>query len=333
MRIQSLVLLSASVLLIAVISSLFTDMITQRIVTVFLINLIMVLAFQMFMGNSGVASFAHVGFMGIGAYSSIILTLPSAMKRVTLPKLYTALEPLSSSFLPALLIAGLVAALFAAIIGFPLMRLSGGAAVISTFALLVIIHVLLNHWTALTNGPRTVFNVPRYTSLWATAIWALAALGLSYTFKYSNFGLMLRASREDEKAAGSIGIDIIKMRWFAFTISAFIAGIAGGLYAHFITSFGAGAFYLSTTFTLLAMLIIGGSSSVSGAFLGTVAVTVLSEGVRAIENTINISQVFPTSIAGTTEVVVSITMILVLILRPAGLMGSTEWKIFKKGTA
>ena len=331
MKNQSLLLLALAVFLIALLSSLFTDTLTQRIVTVFFINLMMVLAFQMFMGNSGVASFAHVGFMGIGAYTSIIFTLPSAMKRVTLPKLYPALEPLSSSFLGALLIGGLVAALFAAIIGFPLMRLSGGAAVISTFALLVIIHVLLNHWTALTNGPRTVFSVPRYTSLWATAVWALLALALGYAFKYSNVGLKLRASREDEKAAGSIGIDIIRMRWFAFTLSAFIAGIAGGLYAHFITSFGAGAFYLSSTFTLLAMLIVGGSSSVSGAFLGTVAITVLSEGVRAIENAINISQVLPSSIAGTTEVIVSITMILVLILRPAGLMGHRELEIFKKG--
>ena len=302
-RHQSLVWLSLILILIALGASLFTGVITQRIVTVLFINLMMVLALQLFMGNSGVASFAHVGFMGIGAYTSIILTLPATMKRIALPQLYEGLKDISSPFIVALLIAGLITAIFAAIIGFPLMRLSGGAAVISTFALLVIIHVVLNHWTELTNGPRTVFNVPRFTTLWVAALWALVALVISYWFKYSNIGLKLRASREDEKAAASIGIPIIRMRWFAFILSAFIAGLAGALYAHFITSFGAGAFYLSTTFTVLAMLIIGGSSSVSGAVLGTLAVTLLSEGIRAIENAINIGQVLPTNIAGTTEAV------------------------------
>lgn len=326
---QGLPLLGLAVLAIALASSLLADTITQRIVTVMFINLMMVLALQMFMGNSGVASFAHVGFMGIGAYASIILTLPAAAKGVALPQLYPALAPLSAPFLPALIAAGLVTALFAAVVGFPLMRLSGGAAVISTFALLVIVHVVLNHWTEVTNGPRTVFAVPRHTTLWGSALWALAALGLSYGFKVSNSGLMLRASREDEKAASSIGIDVVRVRLLAFSLSAFVAGVAGGLYAHFITSFGAGAFYISATFTVLAMLIIGGSASVSGAFVGTLAVTALSEGVRAIENAVNIAGVLPAGIAGTTEVVVSVAMILMLILRPAGLTGDREWRLLR----
>lgn len=216
------------------------------------------------------------------------------MKGTVLPKLYGLLEPLNASFISALVIAGMVAAVIAALIGFPLMRLSG-AAVIATFALLVIIHVILLNWTQVTNGPRTVFGVPRLTSLWGAALWSLISVVSAYAFKTSRVGLMLRASREDEKAAASSGIDIIRVRWLAFSASAFFAGVAGGLYAHFITSFGAGAFYLAETFLVLAMLIIGGGGSLSGAVFGSVAVTLLSEGTRALENAINIAKVFPSN--------------------------------------
>jgi branched-chain amino acid transport system permease protein len=200
----------------------------------------------------------------------------------------------------------------------------GGAAVIATFALLVIIHVVLLNWTQLTNGPRTVFGVPRLTGLWTSAGWATLTVIAAYLFKNSSAGLMLRASREDEKAAASSGIDIVKTRWLAFAISAFFAGLSGALYAHFISAFGAGAFYISETFLVLAMLIIGGSASVSGAVIGTAAVTLVNEAVRPLENAVNIGGLLPGNVAGTAGVVLSVAMILLLILRPAGLLGGHE---------
>jgi len=323
-RYRPLLWLLALLVLGSVLAGTLSGTITQRIAVVFFINVVLVVSLQMFMGNSGVVSFAHIGFMGIGAYATIILTLPEGMKGVVLPRLYSALAHLSAPYWLALIIAGLVTLLVAAIVGFPLMRLSGGAAVIATFALLVIIHVVLLNWTQVTNGPRTVFGVPSLTNLAGSTLWAVITVSAAYLFKHSRFGLMLRASREDEKAASSIGIDMVRVRWLAFSAAAFFAGVAGGLYAHFITSFGAGAFYLSETFLILAMLIIGGSGSVSGAVTGVFAVTLLSEGVRSVENAVNIANILPTSIAGTTEVVVSVAMILMLILRPAGLVGERE---------
>ncbi len=85
-----------------------------------------------------------------------------------------------------------------------------------------------------------------------------------YLFKESRIGLRLRASRDDRYAAASIGINMVVMRWLAFIASAFIAGVGGGLWAHFITSFSPYSFYLNETFVVLAMLVIGGPYSVSG---------------------------------------------------------------------
>lgn len=326
-RHHTIILLVGALLLVQIITSTAGGNILSRIVTVMFIHVVLVAALQMFMGNSGVVSFAHVGFMGIGAYTSIIFTLDPQLKRVVLPNLYPFLEGASLPFLPALIVGALIAALVAAVIGFPLMRLSGSASVIATFALLVIIHVILLNWNEITNGPRTVFRIERYTDAWTAAIWAIIAVVLAYLFRESRLGLMLRASREDEKAASSVGIDIVMMRWIAFTISAFFAGVAGVLYAHFIQSFGAGAYYLELTFVVLAMLVVGGTGSVSGAVIGVLAITLLSEGVRNVENQINIANLIPGGIAGATEVVVSIVMVLVLILRPSGLTGGRELRL------
>jgi branched-chain amino acid transport system permease protein len=323
-QIQTPVVLVLTLLLVQIISGAVGGTVLNRIVTLMFIQVVLVVSLQMFMGNSGVVSFAHIGFMGIGAFMSIIFTLPDTIKGRTLPNLYPIFAEIALPFLPALIVAGVVAALFAALFGFPLMRLSGAASVIATFALLVIVHVILLNWNEMTNGPRTVFGVQSLTDSWTAVGWTVATVILAYLFKESRIGLMLRASREDEKAAASIGIDIILLRWAAFIIGAFFAGIAGGLYAHFILSFNADAFFLDVTFLILAMLIIGGTGSVSGAVVGVLLVTLLSEGIRSVENQINIAQIIPGGIAGATEVIVSIIMILVLILRPSGLTGGRE---------
>lgn len=143
----------------------FFVIVLARVIIDLFINLLVVIALQMFMGNSGVASFAHIGFMGIGAFTSIIFTIPPQMKGRALRELYPFLQTLQADFLPALLIAGIVTALIAAILSYPLMRLSGSASVIATFALLVIIHVVLKNWTQVTNGPRSVFGVETLTTL------------------------------------------------------------------------------------------------------------------------------------------------------------------------
>jgi branched-chain amino acid transport system permease protein len=312
------------VLVVAVFTQVLGISLLTRIVTVMFVSLIVVLGLQLYMGNSGILNFAHVGFMGIGAYIAVLFSMTPAAKTLTNSDLYPFLVPLHLPFLPSLLIGGLVAALVATVVSYPLMRLSDAAAVITTFALLVIIHVVLLHWDRVTNGPRTLFGVDNYTSLWTSVVFAVITIFAVYLFKESRIGLRLRATRDDHYAAASIGINMVVMRWLAFIASAFIAGIGGGLWAHFITSFTPYSFYLTETFVILAMLVIGGPYSVSGAVVGTLVVTTVREVLRGIENQVNILQIFPEGFFGFTEVVLAIVLILILIYRPTGIMGSRE---------
>lgn len=316
-------------LMVGLVTHLFGTIIVERIMTVFFINLMLVISLQMFMGNSGVFSFTHIGFMAIGAYASVLLFMAPEIKAVALPKLYPFLAQIHLPFLPALLIGAAVATLLAAIVSYPLMRLSGPASAIATFALLVIIHVVLINWEQVTNGTRTIFGVNRETTMWLSALWSIIFVTAAYLFKESGIGLKLRASREDEQAAATIGINIVFVRWVAFTLSIFVVGVAGGLWAHFITTFSPNAFYLQQTFLIVTMLIIGGTSSVAGAMVGTVTVTVIYEGLRAVENAISLGQLLPFNIAGATEVMLSIALILILIYRPAGIMRGQEFRWLK----
>jgi branched-chain amino acid transport system permease protein len=317
-------ILVAGVFLIAILTALLGIPLLTRIVTVMFVSIILVLGLQLYMGNSGILSFAHMGFMGIGAYTAVLLSMTPSAKELSNPNLYPILIPLHLPFLPSLLSGALMAALIAAIVGYPLMRLSDAAAVITTFALLVIINVVLVHWDRVTNGPRTLFGVDNYTTLWTSLTFCVITIFAVYLFKESRIGLRLRATRDDSYAAASIGINMVVMRWAAFIASAFIAGIGGGLWAHFITSFSPYSFYLTETFVILAMLVIGGPSSVSGAVIGTLVVTTAREFLRAIENYINILQVFPQGFFGFTEVVLAIVLIVILINRPTGILGSQE---------
>ena len=210
------------------------------------------------------------------------------------------------------------------------------AAVIATLSLLVIAHTVFINWEEVTNGARTLFGVQQYTTLWNALAWALFFVLVAYWFKETATGLKLRASREEERAAAVMGVNIVRVRWVAWILSAFIVGVGGVLYAHFITSFSPVAFYLSQTFIIIAMLIIGGSGSVAGAVVGVVVVTLLTESLRAVENSVNMSQAVPFTVSGLSEMFVALAMILILIYRPAGIMRGREfvwplWRARKEG--
>ncbi len=323
-RSSTLILLIVPLLLTVLITTMFGSVLFERIVTIFFVHLILVVGLQIFMGNSGILSFAHVGFMGIGAFASVLFSMSPQAKAIAIPDLYALLLPIQLPFLPALLIGAGLAALLAALVGYPLMRLSDAAAVITSFALLNIIHVVLVHWKQLTNGPRTLFGVDPYTTLWNSAVWSIVMIILAYWFKESAWGLQLRASRDDRYAAAAVGINLVAARAIAFSLSAFVAALAGGLWAHFITSFSPANFYLPTTFLILSMLVIGGPGSVSGAVVGTVIVTIVFEGLRAVENAINSNPAMPTQLIGFTEIFLATVMIVILIWRPGGIMGGQE---------
>jgi len=324
-RNSTLIILIVPLALIALGVSLFGGALLERITIVLFINLTLVLGLQVFMGNSGVLSFAQMGFMGIAAYASILFSMTPKMKAIALPNLYPILADVQTPFFLALGIGTMVTTVIAAVVGFPLMRLSSGAP-IATFALLVIIHRVLINWDNVTNGARTIFGIERFTTLGICAAFGILFVILSYWFKETTLGLRLRASRENEQAAASIGINKVIFRWMAFILSALMTGVAGVLWAHFIISFSPVSFYLKQTFLIITMLIVGGTGSVSGAVVGTLVITLIYEGMRGIENAINISGVINFNVSGLTEVFLSTALIMILILRPAGITGGKEFQ-------
>ena len=324
----TLLILSGLIVALVVVAELLGARLFDRIATNLCIALVLVLGLQVFMGNSGILSFAHIGFMGIGAYASAVLTIPAQMKGMALPDLYPILEDVQLSPYIAIPIGGLAAALVAAVVAYPLMRLSDAAAVITSFALLVVLHTVITHWSAVTNGPRTLFGLPEATTLLLAAGAAIASLITALAFKESRTGILLRASRDDEIAAAALGAHIPRLRWQAYILSALLAGIGGALFGHFITSFSPKAFYLKETFVILAMLVIGGPNTVTGAVVGAFVVTAAFEGLRALEGAINRMGLSTEPVVGLTELVLAVAMILVLILRSGGLFPTREIGFF-----
>lgn len=312
------------IVIIAVGSQLLGIRLYDRIATNLLISLVLVIGLQTFMGNSGLLSFAHIGFMGLGAYTSAVLTIPAQMKGMALPDLYEFMKVVEVSPLLAMLAAGVLAAVVAAIVAYPLMRLSDAASVITSFALLVVLYTVMNNWSAFTNGPRTLFGLPKTTDMPVAAIVAAIVVVVALAFKESRTGKLLRASREDEVAAAALGADIPQLRWRAFILAAFIAGIGGALWGHFITSFAPKAFYLKETFLIITMLVIGGANTVTGAVAGTILVTFAYEGLRGTEGALNATALGAGQVVGLTEIVLALAMIAVMIVKPGGLFPNRE---------
>jgi branched-chain amino acid transport system permease protein len=282
-----------------------------------LINLVMVVGLYTFIGNSGVLSFGHASFMAIGAYASALLTIPIVTKSVLLPSLPSFLADASFAPVPAALIAAATAAVVAVAIGIPIVRLAGIQASIATFSFLAIVQVVLSNWTDLTRGQMTMTGIPLSIDVIGPMLWAVVAIGIAYAYKQSRSGFRLRATREDELSARSLGISVGRERFIALLVSAFLVGLSGYLYARLVGSFSPENFYLEVTFITLAMLIIGGRNSLAGAIVGPVAVSVLLELLRRSED----GSTFVTIPTGSRDIVFGALTLAVLVLRPDGLMG------------
>lgn len=297
-----------------------------RVVIITGINIIIVSALNLSNGFTGIFSLGHVGFIAIGAYTSSILTLPISTKAAMLPDLPKWIAHMQLGFLPALLVAGTLAAIIAFLVGIPLMRLSGNYVAVATLGFLVIVHVVLINWTQFTRGARTFSGVTQYTNVWWVYIWILITIYVIWRIIHSNYGRALIAVREDTIAAQTVGISILKTRLLAFTVSAFLTGVSGGLMAHFLTSFSPATFYFVPTFDYIIMLIIGGMGSIPGAVMGATVVTLLTELLRNFEQQIHLY--------GLSQIILAVILILTIIFYPKGLMGSDQsfWLSFSKGS-
>jgi branched-chain amino acid transport system permease protein len=288
-----------------------------------LVSVAIVVAIYVFVGNSGVLSFGQISFVAVGAFTAGLMTIPLESKTGVLPQLFPVLRDHTVGNTASLLLAAAVGGAFAFVSGLPLMRLSGLAAGIATFAVLEITHNLLREWTKIGPGATTLSLVPETTGARQATVGALIVIGVAFAYQRSRLGRLLRATREDPAAARGVGVSVHRQRLWAFTVSGALAGFAGGLLVHELGSITTEQVYLELTFLTLAMLVVGGASSLWGAVLGALAVSGLNsflikaeDGVAAID--------LP---SGSRLILLGAIMATMLILRPSGLTGGREFSL------
>ncbi len=298
----------------------------QRRVTLGFISLISVVGLYVFMGNSGVLNFSSVGFMAIGAYVSALLTMRPQVKATFLQDLPDWLA--AAQFDPTIgaLAGGVVAALVALVVGLPIMRLSGIGAGIATLSILMIFYIVLGNWTGVTGGQRSLMGLPTYVTVWNAGLTAIGAITLAFIYQESRSCLALRASREDEVAARAAGVRVVRERLTAFVLGAFLCGIAGVFYGHFLGTLRVENFYLDPTFLYITMLVVGGMRSLTGAVVGVIVISTLSELLRLLEigGRLPMADIPVKAPAGLGDVVLAALMLGIILFRPQGITGGRE---------
>ncbi len=328
---ETLLILCTGLFLIVVATSVVDNNLLNRTVTNALIRVIIVVGLYIFVGNSGIISFGHIGFMAIGAYAAAWQTCCPDLKPYTMPGLPEILLNNTFPNLPASIAAGLLTVGVAFFVGYALMRLSGIAASIGTFAFLAIVNIIYSNWTSVTGGTSSISGLPIYITIWNSLAWTLITVTVAFVYQRSRYGLSLRASREDEIAAKAAGVNIFRQRLLAFMISAFFMGIGGVLYGGFIGILSPDAFYLNFTLITMAMLVVGGLNSLSGAVIGVIVLSVFIEVLLQIESGISLGGLTLSIPAGMQEIGLGVLMIVILIFCKGGITGNREITFPRKG--
>lgn len=309
---------------IGVLVMLFAETSQIRVANVFFINLIVVLGLQVTMGNSNVASLGHITFMGIAAYVAGVLAIPIAIKATILPHAPFGISHVEYTPLLAAVIAIAVSTAIAFLTGLAITRQSGIAATIVTLALIVIVHTVLVNWLDLTRGPRALYGIPVKTDIVLLMLITAAIVVIVRLFRDSRPGVQLRASGEDLLAAAAMGVQVRWLRLLAWVLSGAIISVGGVMYAFLIGSMSPKSFYFDAVFLTLAMLIMGGMRSVSGAVVGAIVVTIGFEFMRYLESAPVIAGFQLPQIFGLTGFFLGGTIVVFMALRPDGLVGNDE---------
>ena len=277
------------------------------------IYIILTLSLNLIVGYTGLPALGHAAFYCIGAYTSSLLALKLGLS--------PWIGLLAGAFLSAL--SGIV-------IGYPALRLKGDYLALSTFGLGIIVYSIAKNWVSLTRGPMGLPGIPGFSILGfqISAVWCYFLLVCAFTaitlfvmhrIVNSPFGRVLRSIREDEIAAQSLGKNIVKYKLLVFVIGAFFAGIAGSLYAHYITFIDPSSFTIMESITILLMVIFGGMGSITGSIVGAVTLIIFPELLRFLG--------LPSSIAAPVrQMIYGLLLVVLMIWRPQGIMGAYRFK-------
>lgn len=279
-----------------------------HLVVMVCIYAVLAMSLNLAIGYTGLLNLGHVAFFAIGAYTSALLALG-----------------LGVPFWLGLVAGALLAALAGYLLSFPTIRLKGDYLALGTLGFSIIMESVLKNWSSLTRGPLGLPGIPKpslfgfaFTPLWSYALLAvLVALGTFLFLRLvaeSPFGRVLRAIRDDEVAAKTLGKDTVRAKTAALTLSACFAGVAGSLYAHYISFIDPSSFSLAQTILLFSMVLIGGTSSLLGSVAGAALLILLPEPLRFLP--------LPSSIiGGMRQALYALLLILVILKRPQGLLG------------
>ncbi len=297
-----------------------------------LCNLVMVLALQVFVGNSGVLSFGHGAFAMIGAWVSGMSTASERVKgnALALENLWEPLIGWNLNLYLSILFAAVAGGIVAAISGAFLMRLNGLAAGIATFAVLGLFYNFFFNNTKLGPGSQALPAVPKLSGVYEPLLLAAVAIILVYGLNVSSIGRKLRATREDLMSAPALGISIQKVRWVAFTLSGALAGLSGGMYVHVAGTWQVQDYYLVFTFLTLAMLVIGGSASMWGAIAGTLVVTAVGQILLLWEQGKSIVGLKIDLPNGARSLIIAATLVGMLLWRSSGITKGQEFKFIRR---
>lgn len=296
----------------------------ERLVILVLINVAAVVGLNIYTGNSGILTVGHVGFFALGAYTTALLTTPPEIKADSLRHLPAFLANSNVGLGESLLIVAVISLVFGILTGLPLSRLRETSAIVSTFGLLVIVNFVLKGATNITNGTKGIYGVPELVNLPTAYVFVFATIAVAFAYKVSRLGLQLRAFQDNEVAATSSAINPNRRLLEAWALSAVVLGLCGALFAHVIGAFQPHDFYLTLTFELIDMLVVGGKRSISGAVIGTLLITALVEIVKPIESGGGIAGISFPPIWGLTQILLSLMILVVMYKAPVGIMGSRE---------
>jgi len=269
------------------------------------INVILAVSLNVTTGYLGQLPLGHAGFMAVGAYTGGILL--KAMETQSL-----------AGTLGALLAAGVVAAIFGIIIGVPALRLKGDYLAIITLGFGEIIRVVLTNIDSvigfkLTYGASGLKRIPKISTFTLVLLCVILTCTVIHMIMKSRHGRAILAIRDNEIAAESCGVPVTYYKVFAFSLSAFFAGLAGCLYSGYIGSLQPGSFGFMKSIEILVMVVLGGRGSMLGSVLAACVLTVLPELMRGFDDL--------------RMVMYSLVLIVMMLFRPEGLLGSYDFSL------
>ncbi len=296
------------------------DNYVNRILNLGLINVVLALSLNLINGFTGMFSLGHAGFMAVGAYVVGVLTMSpdSKDKYFIIEKAYPFIRNMELPYLIALLVAGLITALFGFLIAMPVLRLNDDYLAIATLGFAEIILVFIRTQMRITNGALGLKGIPQHKELLLTGAIALLVILFMVFLTTSSYGKALKSIRDDEIAARSVGINIFRHKVISFTLASFLAGVGGGMLAALVGTINPIQFQFVTTFNVLLIVVLGGMGRIWGNVISAMVVTILLEYLRVLDEPMDFLFIKTSGLPGFRMVVFSTLLMIVVIFRKPG---------------